>query len=463
MINPEILREYDIRGIFNDSLTLDDIYQISEKLSKIIKSHQSNQIIIGHDGRNSSLEIKNTLINSFLKFGIDVTDISLIPTPISYFANKIYSISNLIMITGSHNPKEYNGLKIIIDNKPFFAENIKKLNDIDTSNLMHSNGKIFFKDPIKEYVKNVLKDFKVINNLRIVWDPGNGAIGTIINQITNTIGGEHIILNKSIDGNFPKHHPDPTVKKNVLQISDFIKKNSFDLGIAFDGDGDRVGVIDNKGNLVYSDIIFLLLVLDLQKEKEDLTAVADVKCSKILFDTLKDNGINILMSKTGHSLIKEMIIKENADIAGEMSGHIFYNHKYYGYDDAIYASLKLIKLINKKGKKLSEITNPFLNSSSTPEIKLYCEESNKFNLLQEIINRLVKTYNMSKIIKIDGIRVEHKNFWFLIRASNTQNCLVFRLEHFIDIQFKIELNNLLNIFKEFELDVSELTSFYNAV
>ena len=199
MINPEILREYDIRGIFNDSLTLDDIYQISEKLSQILKSHQSNQIIIGHDGRASSLKIKNILIDSFLKFGIDVTDISLIPTPISYFANKIYSISNLIMITGSHNPKEYNGLKIIIDNKPFFAEKIKKLNNIDTSNLMHANGKIFFKDPIKEYVKNILKDFKNINNLRIVWDPGNGAIGSIINQITNTIGGENVILNRSID------------------------------------------------------------------------------------------------------------------------------------------------------------------------------------------------------------------------------------------------------------------------
>ncbi len=459
MINPEILREYDIRGIYKKSLTIDDISEIAKKLSKIIKK-DSNEIIIGHDGRFSSLEIKNTLINIFLNYGINVTDISLTPTPISYFSNKYLNIPNLIMITGSHNPKEYNGLKIIINNKPFFGEKIKNLNKIDSSSLKIEKGILNIKNPFRKYEEEILKQFININKLKIVWDPGNGAIGSIIHNLIKNIGGTNIILNRTIDGNFPNHHPDPTVKSNILQISDFIKKNSFDLGIAFDGDGDRVGIIDNNGKLIYSDIVFLLLALDLQKDKKNLTAVADVKCSKIMFDTLKNNGIKILMSKTGHSLIKEMIINENADIAGEMSGHIFYNYKYYGYDDAIYASLKLINIINKKEKKLSQIIEPYLNSSSTPEIKLYCEESKKFDLLNDIIFSLTNTYkHYSEIINIDGIRVESKEFWFLIRASNTQNCLVFRLEHFNEKEFKLELNKLIDIFKDFEIDLSELHSF----
>ena len=463
MINPEILREYDIRGIYEKSLTLNDIIQIGEKLSKIIHSKKSNKIIIGHDGRNSSLKIKNSLIKTFLKFGIDVVDISLIPTPISYFANKTYNIPNVIMITGSHNPKDYNGLKIIIDNKPFFSKNIKSLNDVDISNLNNSKGKLFFKNPIYPYIKNILNNFKNINNLKIVWDPGNGAIGPIINEIVNTIGGNNTILNKSIDGNFPNHHPDPTIKKNILQVSEYIKNNNYDLGIAFDGDGDRVGIIDNNGNLVYSDLVFLLLALDLQKDKKDLVAVADVKCSKILFDTLKKNGIKILMSKTGHSHIKEMIIRENADIAGEMSGHIFYKYKYYGYDDAIYASLKIIKLINDQKINLSNLIEPFIQSSSTPEIKLYCMESIKFNLLNKIILKLKKTYKNETFIDIDGVRIESDNFWFLIRASNTQNCLVFRLEHFKEKPFKEELRVLISIFQKFDLDISELNSFYKTI
>ena len=463
MINPEILREYDIRGIYEKSLTLNDIIEIGEKLSKIIHSKKLNDIIIGHDGRNSSLKIKNSLIKTFLKFGIDVVDISLIPTPISYFANKIYNIPNVIMITGSHNPKDYNGLKIIIDNKPFFSNNIKSLNEIDTSNLNYSKGKLIFQNPIYPYIENVLNNFKNINNLKIVWDPGNGAIGPIINEIVKSIGGYNTILNKSIDGNFPNHHPDPTIKKNISQVSEYIKNNNYDLGIAFDGDGDRVGIIDNNGNLVYSDIVFLLLALDLQKDKKDLVAIADVKCSKILFDTLKKNGIKILMSKTGHSLIKEMIIRENADIAGEMSGHIFYKYKYYGYDDAIYASLKIIKIINNQKKNLSDLIEPYIKSSSTPEIKLYCEESIKFNLLNKIIVKLKKTYQKDTFIDIDGIRIESNNFWFLIRASNTQNCLVFRLEHFKEKPFKEELRVLISIFQKFDLDISELNSFYKTI
>jgi phosphomannomutase len=464
MINQEILREYDIRGIFQKSLTLKDVEYISFKLATIIKETQSHQIIIGHDGRNSSLEIKNTLIENFLSFGIDVYDISLIPTPVSYFANKYFKVPNLIMITGSHNPKEYNGLKIIIDEKPFFGDRIKTLNQISDCKKSQLAGNLYFKSPIEPYSNEILDRFKNINKLKIVWDPGNGAIAPIIHRIVETIGGNNIILNRSIDSTFPNHHPDPTIKKNIIQISEYVKQHSFDLGISFDGDGDRVGIIDNNGQLIYSDIILLLLVLDLHQEKKDITVVADVKCSKILFDTLKNKGINILMSKTGHSLIKEMINIENADIAGEMSGHIFYKYQYYGYDDAIFASLKIVNLLNQSDLKLSEITKPYLKSSSTPEIKLHCAEKDKFQILNNLIDKIRATYiNQVEIIDIDGVRVESKDFWFLIRASNTQNCLVFRLEHFDSTNFKIEINNLIELLQNYKLDISELTGFNNTI
>ena len=463
MINPEILREYDIRGIYEKSLTLNDVTKIALSVTKILMNKKSPNIIIGHDGRTSSLKIKNTLIENFTTYGIEVIDISLIPTPLSYFSSKCYKTPNLIMITGSHNPKEYNGLKMIIDNKPFFGKSIKSLNEVDVSTLIKKSGSVKFQNPLISYQNEILNKFSNINKLKIVWDPGNGAIGTIINKIINTIGGTNIILNQSIDGTFPNHHPDPTVKSNIVEISDFIKKNSFDLGVAFDGDGDRVGIIDNKGNLVYSDMIFLLLALDLQKEKKDITAVADVKCSKILFDVLKENGIRILMSKTGHSLIKQMIVAENADIAGEMSGHIFYNHGYYGYDDAIYASLKFINILNSSNNSLSDILEPYMQSSSSPEIKLYCKESEKFDLLSNIISDLKVIYNDAYLNEIDGIRVESTNFWFLIRASNTQNCLVFRLEHFQNELFKPEIQKIITILKKFNLDLKELDSFYKAI
>jgi len=464
MINSEILREYDIRGIYKKSLKLEDIENIAKKISKIILDNNSAKIIIGHDGRLSSLEIKNKLIDTFRRHGVDVVDISLIPTPVSYYATKKLDIPNLIMITGSHNPKEYNGLKIIINNRPFFGEKIKSLNNLDGASISSTLGQLTFKDVIKLYTEEIILQFNNLDKLKIVWDPGNGAIAPIIHKIINSIKGTNIILNRSIDGNFPNHHPDPTIKKNVTQISNYIKEKQFDLGVAFDGDGDRIGILDNKGELIYSDIIFLLLSLDLLKEKKDLVAIADVKCSKILFDTLKDNGVEIHMSKTGHSLIKEMIFSKNADIAGEMSGHIFYNYKYYGYDDAIYASLKLIKILNASNKTLNELISVYIRSASTPEIKLYCDEKDKFSLLKKIVKDIPKYYDSSvNLVTIDGLRLEDKNFWFLLRASNTQNCIVFRLEHFVKEMFKDELIKLISILESYSLDISELTSFNQTI
>ena len=232
MINAEILREYDIRGIYQKSLKLEDVENIAKKISNIISNINTPKIIIGHDGRLSSLEIKNKLIDTFRRHGVDVVDISLIPTPVSYYATKKLDIPNLIMITGSHNPKEYNGLKIIINNKPFFGEKIKSLNDLDDASLSSTLGQLTFKDVITPYTEEIISQFTNLDKLKIVWDPGNGAIAPIIHKIINSIKGTNVILNRSIDGNFPNHHPDPTIKKNIIQISNYIKEKQFDLGLS---------------------------------------------------------------------------------------------------------------------------------------------------------------------------------------------------------------------------------------
>ena len=306
MINNEILREYDIRGIYGSSLTKKDIEVIGKSLSSLMINKGMTDIIIGHDGRDSSLEIKNLLIDSIRNLGINVSDISLVPTPVCYFATKKLNIPNSIMITGSHNPQEYNGFKIIINDEPFYGKQIKNLNNINIF-YVHFYCKNSSKHGVSNYMDEVLTKINIKKDLKIVWDIGNGVIGSMFHRLIKKIPGEHLIINSTVDGNFPNHHPDPTVLKNNIQISNLVKEEGFDLGISFDGDGDRLGIIDNKGNFVYSDIILLLISKFMAIEIKNLTVVADVKCSQLIFDELRSNNINIIMSKTGHSLIKKKI------------------------------------------------------------------------------------------------------------------------------------------------------------
>ena len=271
MINNEILREYDIRGIYGSSLTKKDIEVIGKSLSSLMINKGMTDIIIGHDGRDSSLEIKNLLIDSIRNLGINVSDISLVPTPVCYFATKKLNIPNSIMITGSHNPQEYNGFKIIINDEPFYGKQIKNLNNINIHSNSNIKGSIKYTDILHNYMDEVLTKINIKKDLKIVWDIGNGVIGSMFHRLIKKIPGEHLIINSTVDGNFPNHHPDPTVLKNNIQISNLVKEEGFDLGISFDGDGDRLGIIDNKGNFVYSDIILLLISKFMAIEIKNLT------------------------------------------------------------------------------------------------------------------------------------------------------------------------------------------------
>ncbi|MDA1284815.1 MAG: phosphomannomutase/phosphoglucomutase [Proteobacteria bacterium] len=463
MINNEILREYDIRGIYGSSLTNKDIDNIGKSLSSLMINKDMTDIIIGHDGRDSSLEIKNLLIDSITSMGINVSDISLVPTPICYFATKKLNIYNSIMITGSHNPQEYNGFKIIINDEPFYGEQIKNLNNIKIHNKSNTRGSIKYIDILQTYIDEILTKINIKKDLKIVWDIGNGVIGSMFHRLIKKIPGEHLIINSTVDGNFPNHHPDPTVLKNNIQISNFVKGKGYDLGISFDGDGDRLGIIDNKGNFVYSDIILLLISKFMAIDIKNLTVVADVKCSQLIFDELRSNNINIIMSKTGHSLIKKKIHETNAHIAGEMSGHMFFNHNYYGFDDAIYASLKFLEYLSNQKNTLHNIVNDYLIYSSTPELKLYCEEDVKFKNIEKIVLEIKKKSKDLKINDLDGVRVEADDYWYLIRASNTQNCLVFRLECKKNINFKNKLKEIHTFLSDFNLDLKELNSFYDTI
>ena len=463
MINSEILREYDIRGIYGSSLTKKDIEVIGKSLASLMINKGMTDIIIGHDGRDSSLEIKNLLIDSIRNLRINVLDISLVPTPVCYFATKKLNTPNSIMITGSHNPQEYNGFKIIINDEPFYGEQIKNLNNINIHSKSNVKGSIKYVDILHNYMDEVLTKINIKKDLKIVWDIGNGVIGSMSHRLIKKIPGEHLIINSTVDGNFPNHHPDPTVLKNNIQISNLVKEKGFDLGISFDGDGDRLGIIDNEGNFVYSDIILMLISKFMALEIKNLTVVADVKCSQLIFDELRSNNINVIMSKTGHSLIKKKIQETNAHIAGEMSGHMFFNHNYYGFDDAVFASLKFLEYLSNQKNTLHNIVNDYLIYSSTPELKLYCKEEVKFKNIEKIVDKIKENSQDLKINDLDGIRVEADDYWYLIRASNTQNCLVFRLECKKNINFKNKLEEIQKFLSDFNLDLSELNSFYDTI
>ncbi len=462
MINEEILREYDIRGVYGKSLSTKDLIHIGESIASLINGYNSKKLIIGHDGRNSSLEIKNLLINTIINFGIDIIDISLIPTPLCYYATKNLEIPNSIMITGSHNPQEYNGLKIILNNDPFYGNQIKNLNFIKIQP-KSKKGSIKYIDIAGEYIEEISNKLSIKKNLNIIWDIGNGVVGSIIWRLLKKIPGNHTIINSTVDGEFPNHHPDPTVLKNNKQISNLIKSKNYDLGVSFDGDGDRFGILDNKGNYIFSDIILMMISLFMSKSIDNLTVVADVKCSQLIFDKLKENNINILMSKTGHSLIKNKIKETKAHIAGEMSGHMFFNVNYYGFDDALYSSLKFIEYLSHQKLSLEELNKDYDIYNSSPELKLYCDESIKFKTVNLIVDKIKSQYRKVNISELDGIRLNTKDYWFLIRASNTQNCLIFRMECKKNINFKNKLKEVINLLNDFDLDLSELISFNKTV
>ena len=430
-----ILRSYDIRGVFEKTLKIDDAFMLGYFFGITLKNQKQGKehplVVIGMDGRISSPLLEEKLNDGLVKSGCEVYRIGLGPTPMLYFASHYYSADGAIQVTGSHNPKDYNGFKIVLNQNSFFGDDIQRLGVLAKRGHAHTYKGFSKKVNINHhYIKKIIEPLKDIsenlNDKTIVWDCGNGASGPSIESITKKIPGKHIILYSDVDGNFPNHHPDPTDISTLKILSNKMSEVCADIGIAFDGDGDRIGVIDNLGRAVAGDLLTAFLANSI-KEKKNQTVILDIKSSQVAYDKILSLGLKAEIGKTGHSNIKKRIKEINAPLAGEMSGHIFFADNYFGFDDALYASIRLIELL------ANDITlDKFMSSLPTtyvsPEIKVHCSDKIKFQTIKNISDEALKKYESDDVITIDGIRVKNKFGWWLIRASNTEEAIIVRFE-----------------------------------
>ncbi len=428
--DPTILREYDIRGQIGKNLSTDDAYALGRAFGTYVKRKGGQSVCVGYDGRETSPDLAQALSNGLLACGLDVQSIGLGPSPMLYFAVKSQKRDAGVMITGSHNPSDYNGFKMMLLNEGVYGETIQELGQIAaTGDFEHGTGTQTHHDIRSDYVARLLQDFVGGHDLKIAWDNGNGAAGGVLKMLTAQLPGEHILLYEEIDGTFPNHHPDPTVDSNLVDLQKAVADHNCDLGIAFDGDGDRIGVVDENGTILRCDILMTIYARDVLARNPGAPIIGDVKCSQVMFDEINRMGGRGVMWKTGHSLIKAKMAELNAPLAGELSGHIFFADQYYGYDDALYCAVRLLNAVGKADGGLSSLTADLPTLHSTAEVRFEVDETEKFDLVPRIFESM-KAQNLEgvSIDDIDGIRVSTADGWWLCRPSNTQSVLVARAE-----------------------------------
>ena len=432
-----ILRSYDIRGIYGKTLNNKDAFMLGFFFGITVKKNSRGKknplIIIGMDGRLSSPALEENLNSGLVRSGCEIYRIGLGPTPMLYFASQYYSADGAIQVTGSHNPKNYNGFKIVLNQNSFFGEDIIKLGEFaKEGHSSKNNGFSKNVDVYDRYIEKIIEPIKNLNdklsNKTIVWDCGNGASGPSIEMITKKISGNHVVLYSEVDGNFPNHHPDPTDISTLKIMSDKMKEVNADIGIGFDGDGDRIGVIDKQGRPVAGDLLTSFLARSIEVEnKTDHTVILDIKSSSVACDEIMSLGLNVEIGKTGHSNIKKRIKEINSPLAGEVSGHIFFADKYYGFDDALYTSIRLLSLL-ANNVNLEKFISSLPKTFVSPEIKLRCSDRIKFTVINNISKNALEDYSPENIIIIDGVRAKNNFGWWLIRASNTEEALIIRFE-----------------------------------
>jgi len=431
--DPTVLREYDIRGIIGETLGPDDARAIGRGFATLLRQAGGKRVAVGYDGRVSSPMLEHALCEGLTASGCDVVRIGLGPTPMLYYAEaSTEGLDGGIQITGSHNPANYNGFKMVLQGRPFFGEDIQTIGRLAASgDWVDGTGTIETREIMQEYVERLLAGLDGIPadrlaGLRVGWDAGNGAAGPPLEVLTARLPGEHFTLYTEVDGNFPNHHPDPTVPANLEDLGRLVAEKNLDFGIAFDGDGDRIGAIDSEGRIIWGDQLLMIYAQDLLARSPGATIIADVKASRALFDSVAELGGKPLMWKTGHSLIKSKMKEIHAPLAGEMSGHIFFADQYYGYDDALYAAVRLIAASARLGRSVTELRGAMPNMINTPEMRFQVDESRKFAAIDEIKRRLENSG--AQVDVTDGVRVTTDDGWWLLRASNTQDVLVARAE-----------------------------------
>ncbi|MGD9878601.1 MAG: phosphoglucomutase/phosphomannomutase PgmG [Reyranella sp.] len=425
--DPTILREYDIRGVVGGTVHAADARAIGRTFGTLVRRKGGKRVALGYDGRLSSPDLAAACISGLTAAGVDVVDIGVVATPMLYFAVYHVEADGGIQITGSHNPPDYNGFKMMMGKKSFFGADIQQLGAMAADGDWESGqGSVERRDVLDDYAARLLRDVRPGKRLKVAWDTGNGAVGVSIRAVVDKLQGEHFVLNEKVDGTFPAHHPDPTVPKNLEQLIGEVKKRGCDLGIAFDGDGDRIGAVDGKGRILWGDQLLVLWARDVLKQRPGATIIADVKASQVLFDEIARAGGKPMMFKTGHSLIKSKLAETGAPLAGEMSGHIFFADTFYGFDDALYCGLRLLNIVANADESLADMRDRLPQPVNTPELRFDCADERKFAVVEEVKALLQK--QGAKFSDIDGVRVSTSDGWWLLRASNTQPVLVARCE-----------------------------------
>ncbi len=426
-INPRIFREYDIRGLVGDDLNESNVYIIGRAYGTFLRRHNIESAVLARDNRLSSYAYSRAVLEALCDTGIDVTDIGMATTPLFYFSRAKYGIEGGVMVTGSHNPPEFNGFKLGFGPDTLFGEGIQAVREIaGTGDFAEGSGTVIQRDPLPDYARDIAGRIELgPKEVFCIVDAGNGSAGPVARQVLDGIGARYEALFFEPDGNFPNHHPDPTQVRNLEHLARKVKEAKADLGIAFDGDADRIGIVDSSGEPVWGDELQTVFWREILAEHPGALALIEVKCSEALVDVVKQLGGKPEFTRTGHSLIKARMREVGALFTGEMSGHMFFRDEYYGFDDAIYAAARLLRLLSNSGKSLDELLDLVPGYCSTPEVRVYCSDEHKFQVVDSLIEEFAKDY---EIITVDGARVIFPGGWGLVRASNTQPALVLRAE-----------------------------------
>ncbi|MBF0390086.1 MAG: phosphomannomutase/phosphoglucomutase [Desulfamplus sp.] len=430
-MNPVIFREYDIRGVAGKDFTSQDAVNIGKAYGTMLNKEQKIAdkkmvVTVGRDCRLTSDEYTKSFIDGIISTGCDVIDIGICPTPVLYFSIHHFKTQGGAMVTASHNPSEYNGFKLMSGFDSIHSsglQNIRKL--IDSNSYLSGDGAVLSLDVTEPYIKYILNNIDVTKQIRVGVDAGNGTGAITAIPVLKALGCEVHELYCDMDGTFPNHPADPTVKKNMLELIALVREKKLDLGVGYDGDADRIGIVDEKGEIIYGDQLMVIFAREILSRKPGATFISEVKCSMTMYNDIEKHGGRAVMWKTGHSLIKQKMKEENAELAGEMSGHIFFKDRYLGYDDALYATCRLLEIIANSGGQLSELIADLPQTFTTPEIRVDCADEIKFDVVKKITDKFKKTH---KVIDIDGMRALFDGGWGLVRASNTQPALVLRFE-----------------------------------
>jgi len=427
IMNPEIFREYDIRGVVGRDFDEDFAYNLGRAFARMVVDHHGKKVASGRDCRLSSPALSQALIKGLLDSGLEVINIGIVTTPMLYFSLFHLNTDGGIQASGSHNPPDQNGFKVCIGKETIWGDQILKLKKIiDAKDYPSGKGSVRDHDLQTPYIDYIVKNIKLARPLKVVVDAGNGTAGPVAPVVLKRLGCQVIELYTEMDGRFPNHHPDPTVEKNVAELRQRVIAEKADAGIAYDGDADRIGVIDDQGKIIWGDILMILLSRALLKDAPGATIIGEVKCSHRLFDDIEAHGGKPLMWKAGHSLIKAKMREIGAELGGEMSGHIFYKNRWFGFDDAVYTSARLLEILSKTDKKLSELLSDVPPAFNTPELRIKSTDETKFEIVQKVKEHFQKLGY--KINDVDGMRLIFKDGWGLVRASNTQPMLVMRFE-----------------------------------